>query len=922
MDYNVQELFKKAKKEYGQDASAFYVATKSYDNSGFHLAILPPYRRKAFSEYILGHKEDVDKLKDLWRDKTIFKSLYCSMCSMEEPDNYAEENKIGDLHIAKNFSYVVNKKITISNVDFLISGTVPQYFYNHLLLSTVVHFSTYLIFLIPNIFKGVFKFIKDNSVILPNIKAIFNGTFGSDVWHAHVHITDQKLYIIEKIKESISRSKFGAFNKFSNWKETQYLTVRVIIGEDLEWVFWETLRWIFPIFGMNRTNYFLSANFFYHLGHYCLVLMLGKKIMMMKTSRGEMVNFIYPGFLINLSNLSNITQGDINEVFSFLKREKIFLKWDPVDRNRDISLLIKKYSPPKENWGPDIPVEFLQWEFTVRSKNREEMCDMLSHFLGIAKLNPENDPLTIECSLRSRNCPDRYHSFYKYILTLYVLCYFDKHPTNFYERLMEKDGVLKQAIYGELYYMHNTYGIRDSRSLYLRGVLGQEIVRRTASDLILLKSKIKVIPTDLLIPQGEYVNYWIDYKLSGNIIGDPSAMGIIVRSNFQRISPMKFVIKVNKEPTRKLAIEMFIHEFSVGMQVNNLRRRIPNFLLTLGGISCRSNDNLNTLCKPVWGMSKNYQYIILEYISNATTLSGWMDRYIGIHNDEKDQEISFMNIIMQILISLAYAIKKTKFTHYDLHVGNIMIFNFVNQSEWINYIRNVQKIRGQPTNTPLEPFFRYRIDNKTYDIPAEDLVFIIDYGTSYINGLKNYPLFSEVTHEGQRDFRTLYGMTSNISKPSADVYTLFISTFIGILQKNPSLIIKNGLLRTDNIIGKFYHLLWKGFNYIFTHNYPIIIGSLLRSPVLNRRNVLTGYRIDKRDSYYLPYNENPNITPEIILDKIITPLKNYSIYSPNVIFQWGDFPRDERGIYFSKDRLERKEKDVQKKKIQTLRAKT
>ena len=90
----VASMFKFSKQLYGQSLKTFYVSTEDYE--GLHIGILPPYVSKKFSEYTMGSIEDVAKIITKFKKENELKSLYCSMCTIMEPDNYYELNQNGN----------------------------------------------------------------------------------------------------------------------------------------------------------------------------------------------------------------------------------------------------------------------------------------------------------------------------------------------------------------------------------------------------------------------------------------------------------------------------------------------------------------------------------------------------------------------------------------------------------------------------------------------------------------------------------------------------------------------------------------------------------------------------------------------------------------------------------------------------------
>jgi hypothetical protein len=97
-----------------------------------------------------------------------------------------------------------------------------------------------------------------------------------------------------------------------------------------------------------------------------------------------------------------------------------------------------------------------------------------------------------------------------------------------------------------------------------------------------------------------------------------------------------------------------IHEAFVGIYaINNLRNYIPNFVYTF--------EIFRYPC--LFQKSKDCNYLITELIPGQT----WGKFVDNCIIDE------FLNILLQICLSLKLAIQLYDFTHYDLHSGNVII---------------------------------------------------------------------------------------------------------------------------------------------------------------------------------------------------------------------------------------------------------
>ena len=164
----------------------------------------------------------------------------------------------------------------------------------------------------------------------------------------------------------------------------------------------------------------------------------------------------------------------------------------------------------------------------------------------------------------------------------------------------------------------------------------------------------------------ERLKHWLNNLKQ---IGKDSAYGYAFRTNFDDVKNM-FVIKVPKSERNDL-----LHEFLVGMELNSLRRYIPNFSYVFGGFRCSSTvlrEESNILGRPVdrspvnWcnNSGSNVEYIVYENIAPAVELS----EYVKSCTFEQ-----FLDKYLQILYSLLLAQDLKNFSHNDLHTDNILI---------------------------------------------------------------------------------------------------------------------------------------------------------------------------------------------------------------------------------------------------------
>jgi hypothetical protein len=160
------------------------------------------------------------------------------------------------------------------------------------------------------------------------------------------------------------------------------------------------------------------------------------------------------------------------------------------------------------------------------------------------------------------------------------------------------------------------------------------------------------------ITSNQRIRRWLDKMTQ---IGEESVEGYALETSLDKSDDV-FVVKVPRDPNNK----DLLHEYFVGLQLNSLRKHIPNFAYVMGGFKCSppvidSNKTAVSWCND---SKVNVHYILYENIAPSVTFKeytktcsfkNWLDKYL------------------QVLYALHVAREKLDFTHYDLHPGNVLI---------------------------------------------------------------------------------------------------------------------------------------------------------------------------------------------------------------------------------------------------------
>ena len=167
-------------------------------------------------------------------------------------------------------------------------------------------------------------------------------------------------------------------------------------------------------------------------------------------------------------------------------------------------------------------------------------------------------------------------------------------------------------------------------------------------------------------------------------------------------------VLIAKSPKSKLNDELF-HEYFVGvMALNKLRRQTPNFAYILGAFKClppviASDEKVTAWCEAngINNEKNLVNYVLYEKVAGKST-----EDLVGSCTGPE-----FFSWFVQICISLHLS-RHSKFTHYDLHTGNVMA------RPWLDSENLAIPYEVQP--------------NMTWYVKAKTVVQIIDYGMSHV----------------------------------------------------------------------------------------------------------------------------------------------------------------------------------------------
>jgi len=847
--FDINRLFLDAQKIYGQTKDKFYVSSEHF--KGLHLGVYPERLPYMFSEYVFGNMDDMTKLAKSYLNENIFKSFYCNLCSLEEVANCSTITSCGTYKVVKNPALQINKKVTYNGIRFLISGTLPQYYYSHLLLSTIEHYSTYAVFEDEKLFTGVCKISEAIAQQNNDAKLIFNGNFGSDRWHFHTHITRQKIefvdFTVENVNSSINQNRnfqlgmvrfkmLGSSNLNDLYKEMNSYAWLIYSSE-----FMDDQNYISLIF---RTKIINGSPY------YMIFMIAGHKKQFVTVDNVDYY-IILPSASLNIGTV-NIppTKKTLVKIVSEFEKLGVYYNWDKTQQNRPLPIMSQS-------------VESFEKVYRKKCVNLRPVQSAIEDIF-------RNTEKCIIRGCKSNTEEIRIFAVYKYIISFIFLCLcYERRGKNIkfivetvYKYILTNETFLSHSLKASVRYLTNTYNIKSSANLF-RGPFASYILHKSFNNFNLLTSQN--ISTGGLSIETKDVNKWINFYRKKQI-GNPSASGAIFQT-FVRTddsADIDFIIKAGKNPMERTRKE-FLLEFSVGMKLNETRKYIPNFVLTLGGFECLSDPTINLLCQvPRGEIPTKMQFIMQEHIVGVSFTD-----YIRM------PQVSIpliFSVLAQVSVSLLYAQKNNHFTHYDLHSGNIML------------AKNVE--------FGSSPFlYKYKIDNEIYDIPAYVNSIIIDFGNSHVDGISDYNM-----HEG----KIAYDMTSDRFSPNADVYTLIMNVFLTYLIYRNDEEKFDLFYNPDNMLAKLVNTLFLAYKDIFIP-YPFLyirnnIQRVYDIPDYNLQHealkmLFNETRLDRKYYMYLPSNQPP---PNI---GIFKNMKNLSRFLTDLwvdakttnTYQWGEF---------------------------------
>jgi hypothetical protein len=261
-------------------------------------------------------------------------------------------------------------------------------------------------------------------------------------------------------------------------------------------------------------------------------------------------------------------------------------------------------------------------------------------------------------------------------------------------------------------------------------------------------------------------------------------------SSLDRQKSALFIIKAPNSPNDQSAFDG-VHEAYLGFYVfNKMRKLVPNFMYTYAAFECsppitdKATKKVISWCATKYPektggkddakIGKNVMYSVLENLA-PTDGSPFMDMSIMAKEQIPDRINSLKKALVacsayaQIVLATAMAAEQFKYTHYDLHPGNVVL---------------------RKTNQFTTPFrIPYRLEGSAqthYVYTSEYIATVIDYGMTHaVVGDQSVGAVGEDLTE--------FGVIRSRANPGNDLFKLAA----GILRRKGSLAMSgdlNGLI--------------------------------------------------------------------------------------------------------------------------------
>jgi hypothetical protein len=214
-----------------------------------------------------------------------------------------------------------------------------------------------------------------------------------------------------------------------------------------------------------------------------------------------------------------------------------------------------------------------------------------------------------------------------------------------------------------------------------------------------------------------HLREWLSFDQTFEKLGKQGLVGLLnPTKNIGGDKQLKFVFKISQYINYLVQ-----HEYTIMKGLNEISGYCPHFCKAIGTLLCEIDPYARKTGNPFKITTKHpieKEILLTEYIDNSSKL------YNYIRSDKIHDDVIY-STIKQVLMGVAIAQRKKKFTHYDLHSYNIMMKK-CNKDVVFLYVLDSENQFCVPTNG------HYPV--------------IIDFGFSYINNIDNGPAWPSMAH--------------------------------------------------------------------------------------------------------------------------------------------------------------------------------
>ena len=308
--------------------------------------------------------------------------------------------------------------------------------------------------------------------------------------------------------------------------------------------------------------------------------------------------------------------------------------------------------------------------------------------------------------------------------------------------------------------------------------------------MVLLFKKNYIIPTkDWLIPINKFLTK------------DINTQGILFEAQLKYNEKLKEIIK-NKIDNRKVIVKITYGKNKnlqiFNDKIKNKNHNIPNFVNTYITIICHENE---------LKIEKNKQFCNGDKTDKIITLE-IMDKYHSLHSLKTNKILIIKSLLIQLLLAQINLFEKYKYTHNDIHLGNIL------------YKKHKEPI------TLNYKYINKKLNNIKIEIILSDYDNIFEFNDENIDRYILCDINSETSSSNLGNFNIYLqnSLLSNLIKTTNTILNInknkYINKFEKIfrekeeyfIDKNKEYLLNKQISKMTNLGIEFYHLVISIFN--------------------------------------------------------------------------------------------------------------